>query len=273
MDYGREAVLRRLHEVGCAVTEGREPAAGGPAAVLAAGPALPVGPGRGGHPAGGLREHPGPDAAGHGRPRPDRPAAAAPADRPRAGRGRLRRGAQPAVQLGAADHDRLQLPPDDPRRRAPRLANPLNDDEPLLRTTLLPGLLRVLARNVGRGFGDVGAVRERPGVPAPPGGPRVAPDPAGGPRADGRGGGRAGRGAARPAAARRGRADRRPGAGRLVGRGPAGGLAGRHRGRPGGAAEPGVSFGRADQAAPWHPGRCAALFVAGRGQGAGRARR
>jgi phenylalanyl-tRNA synthetase beta chain len=56
----------------------------------------------------------------------------------------------------AADYDRLQLPPDDARRRAPRVANPLNEDEPFLRTTLLPGLLRVLARNIGRGFGDLG---------------------------------------------------------------------------------------------------------------------
>jgi len=55
----------------------------------------------------------------------------------------------------AADYDRLQLPADDPRRRAPRVANPLNEDEPFLRTTLLPGLLRVLARNIGRGFGDL----------------------------------------------------------------------------------------------------------------------
>jgi phenylalanyl-tRNA synthetase beta chain len=55
----------------------------------------------------------------------------------------------------AADADRLQLPVDDPRRRAPRLVNPIRDEEPLLRTTLLPGLLRVLNRNVGRGFADV----------------------------------------------------------------------------------------------------------------------
>jgi phenylalanyl-tRNA synthetase beta chain len=55
-----------------------------------------------------------------------------------------------------ADHDRLQLAPGDPRRRAVRLANPLSEDEPLLRTTLLPGLLRVLTRNTGRGFGDLG---------------------------------------------------------------------------------------------------------------------
>ncbi len=55
----------------------------------------------------------------------------------------------------AADADRLQLPADDPRRRAPRLVNPIRDEEPLLRTTLIPGLLRVLNRNVGRGFADV----------------------------------------------------------------------------------------------------------------------
>jgi len=55
----------------------------------------------------------------------------------------------------ASDADRLQLGPDDPRRRAPRVANPIRDEEPLLRTTVLPGLLRVLGRNIGRGFADV----------------------------------------------------------------------------------------------------------------------
>ncbi len=55
----------------------------------------------------------------------------------------------------AADADRLQLDPHDPRRRAPEIANPIREEEPLLRTTLLPGLLRVLGRNVGRGFADV----------------------------------------------------------------------------------------------------------------------
>ncbi|HEY7325235.1 MAG TPA: phenylalanine--tRNA ligase subunit beta [Streptosporangiaceae bacterium] len=53
------------------------------------------------------------------------------------------------------DFDRLQLAPEDPARLAVRLANPLTDDEPLMRTTLLPGLFRTLARNVGRGFTDV----------------------------------------------------------------------------------------------------------------------
>ena len=55
----------------------------------------------------------------------------------------------------AADADRMQLGPDDPRRNAPRLVNPIRDEEPLLRTTLVPGLLRVLNRNLGRGFADV----------------------------------------------------------------------------------------------------------------------
>jgi phenylalanyl-tRNA synthetase beta chain len=55
----------------------------------------------------------------------------------------------------AADADRMQLPPDDPRRCAPRIVNPIRDEEPLMRTTLVPGLLRVLNRNLGRGFADV----------------------------------------------------------------------------------------------------------------------
>jgi phenylalanyl-tRNA synthetase beta chain len=71
----------------------------------------------------------------------------------------------------SADYDMLLLPDDDPRRRALAVANPLSDDEPLLRTTLLPGLLRVLARNAGRGFSDAAlfetglVFRPRPGSP------------------------------------------------------------------------------------------------------------
>jgi phenylalanyl-tRNA synthetase beta chain len=75
----------------------------------------------------------------------------------------------------AADFDRLLLPPEDARRQALTVANPLSEDEPLLRTTVLPGLLRVLARNIGRGFADVALFETglvfRPG----PGGPRVGP--------------------------------------------------------------------------------------------------
>jgi len=55
----------------------------------------------------------------------------------------------------AADADRMQLSADDPRRAAVRLVNPIRDEEPLMRTTLVPGLLRVLGRNIGRGFADV----------------------------------------------------------------------------------------------------------------------
>jgi phenylalanyl-tRNA synthetase beta chain len=75
----------------------------------------------------------------------------------------------------AADADRLQLPPDDRRRSAPRLVNPIRDEEPLLRTTLLPGLLRVLSRNVGRGFADVALFETGLVFRTRPEGQRVAP--------------------------------------------------------------------------------------------------
>ncbi|HST49254.1 phenylalanine--tRNA ligase subunit beta [Jatrophihabitans sp.] len=48
-------------------------------------------------------------------------------------------------------HDAFGLAPDDVRRRALRLANPISDAEPELRTSLLPGLLANLSRNLGRG--------------------------------------------------------------------------------------------------------------------------
>jgi phenylalanyl-tRNA synthetase beta chain len=52
-------------------------------------------------------------------------------------------------------HDTFGLPHDDPRRIAVRLVNPLSDAEPELRTSLLPGLLATLQRNVGRGNRDL----------------------------------------------------------------------------------------------------------------------
>ncbi len=58
--------------------------------------------------------------------------------------------------VGDADFDRLRLPADDPLRETIRVANPLSEQEPLLTTTLLPGLLRAAARNVGRGATGVG---------------------------------------------------------------------------------------------------------------------
>ena len=52
----------------------------------------------------------------------------------------------------AADFDRLQLPEDDPRRSATVIANPLDDDEPLMRTMVLPGLLRSWSATSAAGF-------------------------------------------------------------------------------------------------------------------------
>jgi phenylalanyl-tRNA synthetase beta chain len=52
-------------------------------------------------------------------------------------------------------HDAFGLTADDPRRQAARLVNPLSEAEPEMRTSLLPGLLATLKRNVGRGTRDV----------------------------------------------------------------------------------------------------------------------
>ncbi|WP_200302818.1 phenylalanine--tRNA ligase subunit beta [Streptomyces adelaidensis] len=51
--------------------------------------------------------------------------------------------------------DQFGLDADDPARRVVRLTNPLNDEEPALRTSLLPGLLGALRRNDGRGGHDL----------------------------------------------------------------------------------------------------------------------
>lgn len=48
-------------------------------------------------------------------------------------------------------HDRQLLAKDDPRRRAAVLRNPLADDAPMLRTSLLDSLLETATRNVSRG--------------------------------------------------------------------------------------------------------------------------
>ncbi|RQX00259.1 phenylalanine--tRNA ligase subunit beta [Micromonospora globispora] len=80
--------------------------------------------------------------------------------------------AHPFVSVELADQ--LGMPADDPRRQAVRVANPLSEEEPLLRTTLLGPLLGILKRNVGRGMRDValyeiGTVfHPRPGAGTPP---------------------------------------------------------------------------------------------------------
>ncbi|MBV9205688.1 MAG: phenylalanine--tRNA ligase subunit beta [Actinobacteria bacterium] len=189
--YGRETVVGRLREVGCSVrqTRGATPAIA-PWRAAAAEPEAPVGQ---------------VDVL-EVTPPSWRPDLTDPADlaeevirlegyenlparmpRARAGRGltprqRLRRSAGRALAEAGyvevlswpfgsrADADRLGLPPGDMRRHAVVVANPLSEDEPLLRTTLLPGMFRVLARNVGRGFADtalfeIGLVfRPRPGA-------------------------------------------------------------------------------------------------------------
>jgi phenylalanyl-tRNA synthetase beta chain len=65
--------------------------------------------------------------------------------------------------LSQADLDRLGLPADDRRRRTLRVRNPISEEAPELRTTLLPGLAEVASRNLARGlagaaFYELGAV-------------------------------------------------------------------------------------------------------------------
>ncbi|NLI19369.1 MAG: phenylalanine--tRNA ligase subunit beta [Actinomycetales bacterium] len=158
-------------------------------------------------------------------------------------------------------HDRLGLPPDDPRRQMVRLANPIADDQPFLRTTLLATLLDVARRNVGRGNDlavmEVGMVTEGREVsrsPLPPVGQLPAPE---------------------TLAAIHGAVPRQPTHLAAVMAGPTapGGALGRPRtwdwadavelallaGRTVGVA---VGTTQAEYA-PWHPGRCAALLVGG----------
>jgi len=61
----------------------------------------------------------------------------------------------PTPFLPAGIFDRWGLPADDPRRTTTQVLNPLEADRPHLATTLLPGLLEALARNVSRGIVDV----------------------------------------------------------------------------------------------------------------------
>jgi phenylalanyl-tRNA synthetase beta chain len=160
------------------------------------------------------------------------------------------------------DFDRLQLPADDRRRKAVRLANPLGEDEPLMRTTLLPGIFRTVARNLGRGFSDVSlyefGVVFRPRPDAPPVAPILAIDRA--PTVD------------EVARLEVALPDQPLHVGAVMtGNAEPAGYWG--PGRPAGwqdAIEAArlvlhtcrLTFDvRADQHEPWHPGRCAAIFV------------
>lgn len=160
-------------------------------------------------------------------------------------------------------HDDFGLAADDPRRRALRLANPISDAEPELRTSLLPGLLTNLVRNVGRGsrdlalfelglvfHGDHGPAPARPGVDRRPTDDQLAALEASVP------------------------AQPRHAATVLAGELEPAGWWG--AGRPAGwadaiesarviarAARVELELRQADRA-PWHPGRCAELLLAGR---------
>ena len=61
----------------------------------------------------------------------------------------------PSPFLPVGVFDAWGLPTDDPRRSTMAVLNPLEADRPLLATTLLPGLLEALGRNVSRGAPDV----------------------------------------------------------------------------------------------------------------------
>jgi phenylalanyl-tRNA synthetase beta chain len=57
--------------------------------------------------------------------------------------------------ISGADLDQLNLPDDDPRREVVRLANPLSEEQPSLRSTLLPGLFASVNRNTSRSMADL----------------------------------------------------------------------------------------------------------------------
>ena len=172
--------------------------------------------------------------------------------------------------VGEATFDQLGLPADDVLRTTVRLANPLSTEEPSYTTTLLPGLLRAAARNLGRGTPGRVALRDRHrGLP---GRPRPGPDLRRRLAADRRRAGQAVRGDARrsrctwpwswPASAS----------------GPAGGAPGRTAGwsdaiglvrRLGDELGVDVEVASASRM-PWHPGRCAQVR---RGRGRVRPRR
>ncbi|MET8397954.1 phenylalanine--tRNA ligase subunit beta [Streptomyces sp900116325] len=168
--------------------------------------------------------------------------------------------------IGDAVLDQLGLDADDARRRTVKLVNPLSDEEPALRTTLLPGLLGALRRNDGRGSHDLALFET--GLVFRPTGDETRTE--------------------------RLTVDRRPTDDEIAGlnaalprqpRRAAVVLAGAREqagwwgtGRPADwadsieaartiAREAGVELTvRSDQHAPWHPGRCAALFVTSAGE-------
>ncbi|WP_380168526.1 phenylalanine--tRNA ligase subunit beta [Jannaschia sp. R86511] len=160
-------------------------------------------------------------------------------------------------------HDVLELPADDARRRALRLANPLSDEQPEMRTNLLTPLLDTAVRNLGRGETDLAVFEVGLVVrPSPEVAPAGVPGTAGRPSDDEL----AALDAALPDQPRRlaavlaGQAEPAgwQGPGRPVGWDDA-----VHVARQVASAAGTELTVTPDEHAPWHPGRCAALHVAG----------
>jgi phenylalanyl-tRNA synthetase beta chain len=78
--------------------------------------------------------------------------------------------------VSANNHDDLGLEANDPRRTAVRIANPLSDEAPFMRTSVLSTLVEALRRNVSRGARDA-AVFEMGLVTRPLWEPQAAPVP------------------------------------------------------------------------------------------------
>ena len=57
--------------------------------------------------------------------------------------------------VGDAEFDALRIAPNDVRRSSVRLANPMNDEQPYFRASLLPGLISAAKRNISRGNEDL----------------------------------------------------------------------------------------------------------------------
>jgi phenylalanyl-tRNA synthetase beta chain len=165
--------------------------------------------------------------------------------------------------VGTAALDALGIPDDDVRRRVVVVRNPLSEEEPGLRTTLLPGLLATLARNLSRGQRDVAVFEHGSVFP----GDRRTPAPIPGV---------AGRPDDQTLAALLGAVPAQPWhvAVALTGNREPRGWWG--PGRPAEwadavqaarivAATAGVELAvRAGELAPWHPGRCAELLIGDR---------
>jgi phenylalanyl-tRNA synthetase beta chain len=157
---------------------------------------------------------------------------------------------QPYPFSSQAALDHLELPAGDRRRQALRLANPLSEESPELRTTLLPGLAEVARRNLEKGLAGV-AVYEIGAV--------FLPDPGASPEGAGEGGGEV---PAQPRMLGILLAGRRP-AGRFDDPAPEFTFADAKGVIEGLAAALGIEAlnYRPEGPMPYHPGRCAGIWL------------